>query len=91
MALQNKKAPVSELTFKTRGPNDKKRVIIYGNDGTGKSTFAEKYCKENGLKPICIDVDDTNYTSVPLVEIDTRSDITYRNVGIKSKWIKEVF
>ena len=79
MALKSKTAPMTELSFKTRGVNDKKRVIIYGNDGTGKSTYAEKYCKENNLKPICIDIDDTNFTSVPLVEIDTRSDITTYN------------
>ena len=53
--------------------------MIYGNDGTGKSTYAETYCKNNGLKAVCIDVDDTNYTSIPLVEIDTRTDITTFN------------
>ena len=78
MALKSKEPTrqATGLSFKTRGVNDKKRVMIYGNDGTGKSTFAEKYCKDNGLSPVCIDVDDTNYTSVPLVEIDTRSDVT---------------
>jgi len=77
MALKSKEARTGNgLTFKTRGTNDKKKVMIYGNDGTGKSTYAEKYCKDNGLSPVCIDVDDTNYTSVPLVEIDTRSDVT---------------
>ena len=79
MALKSKQAPLESsngLTFKTRGVDDKKRVMIYGNDGTGKSTFAEKYCETNGLSPVCIDIDDTNYTSVPLVEIDTRTDIT---------------
>lgn len=69
------------LVFKNRGVNDKKRVMIYGNDGSGKSTFAEKYCEMNGLTPVCIDVDDTNYTSVPIVEIDTRTDIlTYNSI-----------
>ena len=77
MALKSKEPRATNgLTFKTRGKNDKKKVMIYGNDGTGKSTYAEKYCKEHNLKPVCIDVDDTNYTNVPLVEIDTRSDIT---------------
>ena len=80
MALKSK-APASTggLTFKTRGANDKKKVLIYGNDGTGKSTYAETYCKENGLTAVCIDIDDTNYTSIPLVEIDTRTDITTFN------------
>ena len=84
MALKSKETTLTSsqgLTFKTRGIGDKKRVMIYGNDGTGKSTYAEKYCKEHGLSPVCIDIDDTNYTSVPLVEIDTRSDITtYKSI-----------
>ena len=79
MALKTKTAPTSELTFKSRGANDKKKVMIYGNDGTGKSTYAETYCKDNGLSAVCIDIDDTNYTNIPLVEIDTRSDITTFN------------
>jgi len=80
MALKSK-APQSTggLTFKTRGANDKKKVLIYGNDGTGKSSYAETYCKTNDLKPVCIDIDDTNYTSIPLVEIDTRTDLTTFN------------
>lgn len=80
MALKSK-TPTSGngLTFKTRGVNDKKKVLIYGNDGTGKSTYAEQYCKDNGLTAVCIDIDDTNFTSIPLVEIDTRTDITTFN------------
>ena len=80
MALKSK-TPTSRngLTFKTRGVNDKKKVLIYGNDGTGKSTYAEQYCKDNGLTAVCIDIDDTNFTSIPLVEIDTRTDITTFN------------
>ena len=76
MALKSREAPVNGLTFKKRGANDKKKVLIYGNDGSGKSTYAETYCKDNGLNAVCIDIDDTNYTSIPLVEIDTRSDVT---------------
>lgn len=49
--------------------NTLKKVLIYGYDGTGKSTFAEKYCKKNGLKPVVIDVDDTNFTSLPIVTL----------------------
>ena len=79
MALKSREAPQTGLTFKTRGADDKKKVMIYGHDGTGKSTYAETYCKENNLKAVCIDVDDTNYTNIPLVEIDTRSDITTFN------------
>ena len=79
MALKSKTAPIGGLNFKKRGVDDKKKVLIYGNDGTGKSTYAEQYCKDNGLSAVCIDIDDTNYTSVPLVEIDTRTDLTTFN------------
>ena len=57
-------------------------------DGSGKSTFAEQYCKENGLNPICIDIDDTNYTNVPIVEINLTTDLTTYN-SIKET-IKEI-
>lgn len=68
------------LKFKDRKsePNLKK-VLIYGMDGSGKSTFAEQYCRQNGLKPVCIDIDDTNYTNVPIVEINVSSDLTTYN------------
>ena len=79
MALKSREAPTGGLTFKTRGANDKKKVLIYGHDGTGKSTYAEQYCKDNELSAVCIDIDDTNYTSIPLVEIDTRTDLTTFN------------
>ena len=79
MALKTKAPSTRTLSFKTRGANDKKKVLIYGHDGTGKSTYAENYCKDNDLKAVCIDVDDTNYTSIPLVEIDTRTDLTTFN------------
>lgn len=80
MALKSKTPTTGNgLTFKTRGVNDKKKVLIYGNDGTGKSTYAEQYCKDNGLTAVCIDIDDTNFTNIPLVEIDTRTDITTFN------------
>jgi adenosyl cobinamide kinase/adenosyl cobinamide phosphate guanylyltransferase len=79
MALKSKTAPIGGLNFKKRGVGDKKKVLIYGNDGTGKSTYAEQYCKDNGLSAVCIDIDDTNYTKIPLVEIDTRTDLTTFN------------
>lgn len=73
------------LKFKDRQkePNLKK-VLIYGMDGSGKSTFAEQYCQEHGLKPVCIDIDDTNYTNVPIVEVNLTTDLTTYNT------IKEV-
>ena len=71
MALKSKETSSGDgLTFKTRTPNDNKKVMIYGNDGTGKSTFAETYCKQNGLNPLVIDIDDTNFTSLPIVEME---------------------
>lgn len=75
MALKAKEPVTPGLKFKTRGKNDLKKVMIYGNDGTGKSSFAETYCKQNGLNPVVIDVDDTNYTSLPIVEVDLSSDL----------------
>ena len=68
------------LKFKNRkeGPRLKK-VLVYGMDGSGKSTFAETYCNENGLKPVCIDIDDTNYTDVPIVEVNLTTDLTTYN------------
>lgn len=58
-----------------------KKVLIYGNDGSGKSTFAEHYCMEHGLNPVVIDIDDTNYTNLPILDLDLGSDIkTYNNV-----------
>ena len=77
------------LKFKDRKtePNLKK-VLIYGMDGSGKSTFAEQYCQEKGLKPVCIDIDDTNYTNVPIVEISVATDLTTYN-SIKEV-IKEI-
>ena len=65
-----------------------KKVLIYGMDGSGKSTFAEQYCRDNGLNPICIDIDDTNYTNVPIVEINLTTDLTTYN-SIKET-IKEI-
>lgn len=72
MALKSKNEPTTSngLVFKTRSADDKKKVMIYGNDGTGKSTFAETYCRENGLNPVVIDIDDTNYTNLPIVELN---------------------
>ena len=77
MALKTREAPSSNglLTFKTRGADDKKKVLIYGNDGTRKSTFAEKYCEQHGLNPVVIDVDDTNFTSLPIVQVDLSTDL----------------
>ena len=72
MALRSKETTTgnSGLTFKTRTATDVKKVMIYGNDGTGKSTFAETYCNQHQLNPVVIDIDDTNFTSLPIVELE---------------------
>ena len=83
------KVRIMALRFKNRAkePNLKK-VLVYGMDGSGKSTFAEQYCRDNGLNPVCIDIDDTNYTNVPIVEINLTTDLTTYN-SIKET-IKEI-
>ena len=76
MALKTKEPVTTGLKLKVRTPeNSLKKVMIFGNDGTGKSTFAEQYCKKYGLNPIVIDVDDTNFTSLPIVEVDLSTDL----------------
>ena len=86
MALKTKTEPTTSsnggLVFKTRSADDKKKVMIYGNDGTGKSTFAETYCREHGLNPVVIDIDDTNYTNLPIVELvfDENDKRNYFNI-----------
>lgn len=63
------------LQFKQRGTSDLKKVMIYGMDGTGKSTFAADYCRENGLNPVVIDIDDTNYTNLPILNLSFKNDV----------------
>lgn len=76
-----------KMQLKKRG-NEPKKVLIYGLDGSGKSTFGRDYCKEHGLKPIVIDIDDTNYTDIDIVAIDLGNDIKAYQ-GIKNT-IKEI-
>lgn len=76
------------LKFKQRGINDVRKVLVYGADGSGKSTFAENYCKEHDLSAVVIDIDDTNYTNLPIVDLDLSSDmIAFRGI---IKTIKEI-
>lgn len=63
------------LKFKKRGNGDLKKVMIYGMDGSGKSTFAEQYCLEHNLSPVVIDIDDTNYTNLPILELNLKNDV----------------
>ena len=45
-------------------------VLIVGNPGSGKTTSAYKYCQMKGYNPICIDVNNTNFTPMPNLDID---------------------
>ena len=71
-----------EIQFKKRGDDNKLKVLIYGRDGSGKSTYAEQYCKENGLNAVVIDIEDTNYTDMIMVnDIDLSDDVkAFRNL-----------
>lgn len=70
------------LQFKKRGNNDLKKVMIYGKDGSGKSTFAETYCNENNLHPVVIDIDDTNYTNLPILDLNLKNDLaTFKSIN----------
>lgn len=76
------------LKFKDRKQNPRKKILVYGLDGTGKSTFAFNYCEQNGLKPVVIDIDDTNFTPSPILDLHLGSDVTtYQNL---KKSIEEI-
>lgn len=75
------------LKLKTRKSMPKK-VLIYGMDGTGKSTFAEQYCEQNNLNPVCLDVDDTNFTNVPSIEFERSSHLKVKEQVLE--FIKDV-
>jgi len=73
------------LKFKNPKKSDLKKVMIYGRDGSGKSTFAAEYCKEHNLNPVVIDIDDTNRTSLygegRVLDIRMNTDLkTFQNV-----------
>ena len=76
MALKSREAPNLGLTFKKRGADNKKKVLIFGADGSGKSTYAEKYCENHGLNPVVLDIEDTNYTDLPMLsQFDLSTDV----------------
>ena len=76
------------LKLKNRSENPRKKVLIYGLDGTGKSTFAETYCKENGLNPIVIDIDDTNFTGLDILDLRFANDM--QTYTVVKNTIKEI-
>lgn len=52
-----------------------KKVLIVGETKHGKSTFAEKYCKDNGLNAVVCDFENTNFTDMDLVvDFDLSND-----------------
>lgn len=69
-------ASTTGILFQKRGADNKKKVLIYGADGRGKSTFAEKYCNKFGLNPVVLDIEDTNYTDLPMLnQFDLSTDV----------------
>lgn len=66
-----------------------KKVLIVGETKHGKSTYAEKYCKDNGLNAVVCDFENTNYTDMDLVvDFDLSNDRKlFRSLH---KFIKEV-
>lgn len=76
MALKSKAPSTGGVTFKKRGADNKRKVLIYGQDGSGKSTYAEKYCRDHNLNPVVLDIEDTNYTDLPMLnEFDLSRDV----------------
>lgn len=64
------------MLFKKRNDEPSlKKVLIGGRDGSGKSTFAYNYCRENDLREVVIDIEDTNFTDSPLInDLDIGND-----------------
>ena len=78
------------LKFKDR-TNPLKKVMVYGKDGTGKSTFAAQYCSKHNLTPVVIDIDDTNYTDLPILELNFRNDrATFKSIELAIKDITSI-
>lgn len=86
--LEDEEGEKMALKLKNRSENPRKKVLIYGLDGTGKSTFAETYCKENGLNPIVIDIDDTNFTGLDILDLRFANDM--QTYTIVKNTIKEI-
>ena len=78
MAMQSRatQEKIGKFQFKKRSKNNRRKVLIYGNDGSGKSTYAETYCREHNLNPVVLDLEDTNYTDLPMLsEFDLTTDV----------------
>jgi adenylate kinase family enzyme len=82
--------PLKEFKVTKRGNDDLKKVMIYGIDGSGKSTYAEEYCNEHNLHAIVLDIDDTNWTHQPRVELELKNDLSsYREIIAFTEWVKD--
>lgn len=78
MAMQSRatQEKIGKFQFKKRSKMNRRKVLIYGDDGSGKSTYAETYCKEHNLNPVVLDLEDTNYTDLPMLsEFDLTTDV----------------
>ena len=78
MAMQSRatQEKIGKFQFKKRSKMNRRKVLIYGNDGSGKSTYAETYCKQHNLNPVVLDLEDTNYTDLPMLsEFDLTTDV----------------
>ena len=78
MAMQSRatQEKIGKFQFKKRSKMNRRKVLIYGDDGSGKSTYAERYCKEHNLNPVVLDLEDTNYTDLPMLsEFDLTTDV----------------
>lgn len=53
---------------KRKDGNNLEKVLIFGEDGSYKSSFAEKYCVKKGLNPIVLDFDKTNWTNLDIID-----------------------
>lgn len=73
------------LKFKNPTEDDLKKVMVYGLDGSGKSTFAADYCEKHNLNPVVIDIEDTNktrlYSQGRVLDLKLSSDVAvFKNV-----------
>ena len=71
---------LNKMVLKLKNRNKiPKKVLVYGLDGSGKSTFAENYCKSHNLNAVCLDIDDTNFTQIPIVEFERSNHIKVKD------------
>ena len=73
---------------KRRDNNNLKKVLVVGVDKSGKSTFAEEYCKKNNLNAVVLDFLDTNYTGLDLIT-DIPQDNSMKLFRFMRQFIKE--